>query len=66
MALWPITGVPVIAYGYIWFGHLPGIGSDPAAWSAWDALLLFAIYHPLALLPFALAHRAILNRKYDA
>jgi hypothetical protein len=66
MALWPITGVPVIAYFYIWFGHLPGLRSDQTALSPSDIVLLFAIYHPLILLPFALAQRVILDWRSNA
>ena len=66
MAVWPITGVPIIAYGYFVFGHLPGVGSTVAVWSASDIALLFLIYHPLILLPFALVQRALLKRKSNA
>jgi hypothetical protein len=67
MALWPITGIPLIAYGYIWFGHLPLIGYRIEGWSA-PAIVaaFFAIYHPLILLPFALLQWAFLTRKPNA
>ena len=62
MALWPITGIPVIAYGFIMFGHLPGLGAQLPR----DVAMVFAIYHPLILLPFALMQRAIQTWKSNA
>jgi hypothetical protein len=67
MALWPVTGIPLIAYGYIFFGHLPLLGYQIEGWSASaTALTAFAIYHPLILLPFALVQCAIGKRKPNA
>jgi hypothetical protein len=64
MTLWPITGVPLIAYGFILFGHLPLLGYRIEGWSAPAmAVAFFAIYHPLILLPLALLQRA---RKHNA
>ena len=64
MAVWPITGIPLIAYIYIFFGQLPW--PRPEDWSALTIAEIFAIYHPLILLPFALLQRAVWKRNSNA
>ena len=67
MALWPLTGIPLIAYGFVWFGHLPLTGPSLGGLSKLEiAAAAIAIYHPVILLPFAVLDRAIRNRKHNA
>jgi hypothetical protein len=68
MALWPITGVPVLAYSWVWFDNItPFLRPAPEGWSLSMRLAAFAaVYLPVFLLPFAVAQAHLRNRMSDA
>ena len=68
MALWPITGIPLIAYSTVFFDNItPLLRFRPEGWSlaAWIGAI-FLVYHPIILLPFALMSAVFRRLKLHA